>query len=82
MKLSELIQKLQDDFEVHGDMDVVYQCDCRECDCFENPQNGHYEIGGIGWYSYPEKGEKKIELICADCKHNSELDHIRGKYGW
>jgi len=75
MKLSKLIETLQQDLEIHGDTDVVYHCDC-----FETSEDGNYAIGGFGWYSNADKGEFKIQLICAECHANAIDDHIRGKY--
>lgn len=82
MKISKLIETLQQDLEIHGDLEVVYFCECFEniCDCFETPEDSNYPIGGFGWYSNIEKGEMKIQLICAECHTNALDDHIRGKY--
>ena len=82
MKISEIIEKLQEDLEIHGDLDVVYQCDCFDCDCFDIPDGGMFDIGGVGWFSDVQKDEKKIQLICAECHHAAHLDHIHGKYGY
>lgn len=82
MKISKIIATLQQDLEIHGDLEVVYSCECFEniCDCFETPEDGNYAIGGFGWYSNADKGEMKIQLICAECHANALDDHIRGKY--
>lgn len=84
MKLSELVEKLQDELAHFGDKEVVYFCECFEniCDCFETPSDGNYPIGGIGWYAHAEKGEHKLQIICAECEHEAQMDHIRGKYGF
>lgn len=82
MKISELIEKLQEDLKIMGDVEVVYQCDCFDCGCFEIPDCGIFPIGGTGWFGGGPDGENKVMIICAECNAEAIDDHIRGKYGY
>lgn len=72
MKASELIKRLQDDLETFGDYEVVFNCD--DLEEFDNEYIG---IGTTGVYSYPEKDDYKILLVCSECHYTACIEKHR-----
>lgn len=69
MKVSELIEKLQDELTHFGDKDVVFSCNCVDSD---EP----LDVGAIGWYGDAREGKERsaIMLVCSECDYLSRIE--------